>query len=302
MKSNRIKGKGKSFKLLFFAAAAFLLLFYAFLIVSEKGGRGFFGFNRQVERVIELKLSSDDLILLNRRETTMWIRVRWIETDKKSSRVKIRPLPGSGMDFQLDIFDTVYNLYELSKSRKAAYNFFKQADSWNLRRSTPLVVQLKINAVPVGTYLMEEYYYEQLRDDQGEYFIRLNTDTHRLRKMRYEVENGRTETLQKYFNKQELAAYFVFFSLFSPDSPPAFHHLVFRFDAVEKKYHPYLTMSSIISGLDEKGTVFEKPSKAIRDSFKQLDRKNVENLLRKSRRTPYASLVGTVLTDIQTGT
>jgi hypothetical protein len=163
------------------------------------------------------------------------------------------------------------------------------------------MVQLKINAVPVGTYLMEEVIYEQLREDTGEYFIRLNTDTHRLRKMRYEVENGRTGTLKKYFDIKELASYFVFFSLFNPDSPPGFHHLVFRFDPVLKKYHPYLTIGSIFAALDEKGDIFEKPSGAKKDFYKKLNKQNVANLLKKSRRSPYASLVATVLSDVKNG-
>lgn len=289
----------KSKKILAFAAL--LLLFYVFLIVTQKEGRGIFGFQKEVDRVIELKLSPDDLIVLNRRETTLWTSVRWLETHNKSLRVKIRPHPGSGLDFQLDIYNTVYNLFELSKSRKAAYNFFQEADSWKLQRSSPHKIQLKINAVPVGIYLMEEVIYEQLRDDKGEYFIHLDTDTHRMRKIRYEVETGYTGTLQHYFKKKELAAYFVFFSLFSPDSPPRLDHLWFRYDSITKKYHPYLTIGSVFEGLDEKGNIFEKPARAKKDFYKKLNKKNAANLLKKSHRSPYVSLVKAVLSEGDSG-
>ena len=292
-------GKIKQLKLILIVAAVGLLLLYIFLIVNKKYNRTLFEINQEAKRLFELKLSPDDLISLSNRMNTQWINVKLIETDKKSYRIKIRPRLDSVVDFQLNIDETVYNLYKLNNQRKSVYDFFKRADAWQLQRSSPKAVQLKFNAVPIGAYLMEEIIYEQVRDDGGNYYVRLNTDTHRLRKVRYEVENGYTGTLKKFFNKKKLAAYFVFFSLFNPDVLLHFDHLVFRFDAKKRKYQPYLTMESILSGLEEQGKTFQDPPKNKEDFFKPLSNKNMKNLMRKSRHTQYARIIDTVLADIQ---
>jgi hypothetical protein len=290
--------KIKQLKLILIVAAVGLLLLYLFLIVNKKYNKNLFGINQEIERLIELKLSPDDLISLNNRMSTgsQWINVTWIETDKKNYRIKIRPLRDSVMDFQLNIDETIYNLYKLNNERKSIYDLFRRADTWQLQRSSPLVVQLKMNAVLIGIYLLEEIIYEQERDDRGNYFVRFNTDTLRLRKIRYEIENGYKGTLKKFFDRKELTAYFVFFSLFCPDTLLPFDHLVFRFDAKKEIYKPYLTMESILSSLEKQGKTFQKPSKNDGDFFKRLNKKNIESLITKSRHTPYARIVDTVLT------
>lgn len=295
--------KIKQLKLILIVAVVGILLLYLFLIVNKKYNRNMFGINQEVQRLIELKLSPDDLISLDSRMSTdnQWINVTWIETDKKNYRVKIRPLYDSVMDFQLNIDDSVYNLYKLNNERTSIYDLFRRADTWQLQRSSPLVVQLKMNAVLIGIYLMEELIYEQVRDDEGNYFIRFNTDTHRLRKIRFELENGYKGTLKKFFDRKKLTAYFVFFNLFCPDTLLSFDHLVFRFDTKTGKYKPYLTMESILSSLEKQGKAFQKSLNNNRDFFKRLNKKNIESLIRKSRHTPYARIIDTVLTlkDIQ---
>jgi hypothetical protein len=301
MKMKALMGKIKEFKFILMVAAVGLLVLYLFLIVNKKYNKNLFGINQEIKRLIELKLSPDDLISLNNRTSTstQWINVKLIETDRKSYRVKIRPLFDSVVDFQLNIAETIYNLYKLNNERKPVYDVFKRADAWQLQRSSPLVVQLKFNAVPIGIYLMEETIYEQVRDNNGNYFVRLSTDTHRLRKMRYEVKNGYTRTLKKFFDKKKLAAYFVFFSLFNSDSLLPFDHMVFRFDEKKEKYQPYLTMESILSGLKEQGKIFQNPPKHNKDFFEQLNKNNLESLIRKSRHTPYARIIDIVLADTQ---
>lgn len=285
------------------AAALFIFLLYIFLIVSEKTERGIFGFNNAADRHIELKLSSDDLISLNDRAYTEWISVKLIESGKKNYRIKIRPLLNSVMDFQLNADETVYNLFKLSDRREPVYALFKQAGAWELPHSSPVPVRLKINAVLIGTYLMEEAVYEQLRDENDNFFIRLRTDTLRMRKLRYEVEHGYNDTLEKYFDKKEAAAYLVFFSLFSsgtPGSPLRLDRLVFRFDAGSKKFHPYLTLESILSGIDEEEELISSKitSSSKGDPPILFSRENIETLIKKSRKTPYAHLIDAVFKGI----
>ena len=202
------------------------------------------------------------------------------------------------MDFQVSVDETVYNLFKLTKHREPYYKLFKQADIHEVQRSSPLQVQLKINAVLIGTYLMEELVYEQLRDDKGNFFVRLNTDTYRLRRLRYEVENGHTELLKRYFNRKELARSLVFFSLFpqvTPDSPIPLERLVLRYEAREEKFRPYLMLDSILPVPDneEEEPSFEMPS--VKKKFK---RKEIDSLVKRTRNTPYARFVDAVLTGI----
>ncbi len=299
--SKRIKA-GKPF-FIAVVAAFFIFLLYIFLIVSQKTDRGIFGFNKAGERLIELKLSSDDLISLNDRGYTQWINVKLIESGKKSYRIKIRPLPNSVMDFQLNVDETVYNLFKLSDRREPVYTLFKQAGAWELRNTSPVPVRLKINAVLIGTYLMEEAVYEQLRDESDNFFIRLRTDTLRMRKVRYETEHGHNDTLEKYFDKKEVAAYMVFFSLFSsgtPGSPLPLDRLVFRFDAGSKTFQPYLTLESILFGKDE-GEELISPGITSREEGDPpilFSRENIETLIKRSRKTEYARLVDAVFKGI----
>ncbi|MCP5107667.1 MAG: hypothetical protein GY950_30040 [bacterium] len=294
------KGKLKQLKLTFVVVTALFLLLSLFLTVSEKYRESVFGIGGGVKQQIQLKLSPDDLILLNNRGTKQWINVNLIESNKKKIRIKIKPLGGSGMDFQLKIVETVYNLYKLDKERTPVYKLFKQARDWQLQCTSPLQSQLKINGVFIGNYLMEEFIYEQLRDDRDNYFIRLQTDSHRMRKIQYEVENGHTETLKKHFHMTELATYFMFFSLFRPaeDSPPDFGRLVFRFEPRNKKYRSYLTMESIISCLEQPGktVTFRKPAKREITLLKQLDKTKAERLADECRGTRFAALIAAVLT------
>jgi hypothetical protein len=281
------------------AAAAFLiLLLYIFLVVNEKTGRPVFGFHGTDNRLIELKLSPDDLIALNNRENTQWVTVRLIESEMKSFRIKIRPLLHSVMDFQLNVDGTVYNLFKLTKHREPYYELFKQADIHEVQQSSPLQVQLKINAVLIGTYLMEELVYEQLRDDKGNFYVRLNTDTYRLRKVRYEVENGYTGLMNRYFKRKELARCLVFFSLFphgTPGSPLPLERLVFRFEAHEEKFRPYLMLESILPVPDN---AEEEPSFEIPSEKKKFKGKDIDALVRRTRNTPYARFVDAALTGI----
>lgn len=276
--------------------ATLLLIFSVLLILTLKSSKTTRrkGGIQDLGSLIQLKLSADDLILLNNRDYQLWISVDWLESQRREYRIKIRNRENSAADFQLDIEEHVFDLFKLDKERRDLYDFYKMADNWNLQRSSPLQIQLKINGVFIGKYLMEENVYEQVRDEQGSYFIRLGTDTHWLRKMYSELENGVSETLTAYFDIDRMAAGFVFFSLFGPEDPG---RLVFRFDRRVKKFRPYITMESIISGLERAGKSFREPSGRDKDIFKRLNQESIESLIEKSSRvrSPYAWLMKAVL-------
>jgi hypothetical protein len=288
--------KKKQYKFTLMVGATLLLIFSVLLIVTFKSNKTTRrkGGIHDLNPLIQLKLSADDLMLLNNRDYPLWINVDWLESHRREYRIKIRNRENSAADFQLNIEEHVFNLFKSDKERRALYDFYKKADNWNLQRSSPLQIQLKINGVFIGKYLMEEKVYEQVRDEQDSYFIRLSTDTLRLRKMYSEVENGVTDTLTTSFDINRMAACFVFFSLFGPDDPG---RLVFRFDPQTKIFRPYITMESIISGLEQTGKSFREPSGKDKDFFKRLNQESIESFMEKSSRMrmPYARLITAVL-------
>lgn len=288
--------KKKQYKFTLMVGTTLLLIFSVLLILTLKSSKTTRrkGGIQDLGPLIQLKLSADDLILLNNRDYQLWISVDWLESQRREYRIKIRNRENSAADFQLDIEEHVFDLFKLDKERRDLYDFYKMADNWNLQRSSPLQIQLKINGVFIGKYLMEENVYEQVRDEQGSYFIRLSTDIHWLRKMYSELENGVSEILTAYFDIDRMAAGFVFFSLFGPEDPG---RLVFRFDRRVKKFRPYITMESIISGLERAGKSFREPSGRDKDIFKRLNQESIESLIEKSSRvrSPYAWLMTAVL-------
>ena len=248
------KHKKKQFPFPLLVGCTFLVVFFFFLVVNRECGLTPSGDDKKgIRRLapdIQLKLSADDLILLNRPGYLQWINVDLIESYNKEYRVKIMRLEKSAADFQLNIDGHVFYLFKMNKKRKELYAIFKKAVAAELERSTPVQVQLKINGVFLGNYLLEEKIYEQVRDERGSYFIRWNTDTLRLRKIRYEVANGYTGTLSADFDTPRLAAVFIFFSRLEAGNPFDFGRLVFRFHPRDRKYRPYLTVESLIYGLE----------------------------------------------------
>jgi hypothetical protein len=288
--------KKKQYKFTLMVGGTLLLIFSVLLILTLKSSKTIRrkGGIQDLDPLIQLKLSADDLMLLNNRDYPLWVNVDWLESRHREYRIRIRNRENSAADFQLDIEEHVFNVFKFDKERRGLYDFYKMADNWNLQRSSPLQIQLKINGVFIGKYLMEEKVYEQVRDEQGRYFIRLGTDTLWLRKMYSELENGVNETLTAYFDIDRMAVGFVFFSLFGLEGPG---RLVFRFDPRVKKFRPYITLESIISGLERAGKSFREPSGRDKDIFKRLNQKSIESLLEKSSRTrsPYARLITVVL-------
>ncbi len=301
MKLSAVSRKLKHYRYPLLLTGLLAVVTFAFLVLPEK--LHLLDFEPGTRRTVELKLSPDELRLLNNRGNhQVWASVKMVGSGQKSYRLKIRPRRDSVMDFQVNIGETVYNLFKLDKERKPLYKLFKQADNWNLPHSAPTRLRLNINGVFIGNYLMEPYTYEQVRDDGDRYFIRLNTDTHLLRRLRYEIENGLKRTLEKTFDKKELAAYLVFFSLFRPGNPPDPNFMVFQYEPELKRFRPYVTMDGIISSLWKggKGKKKSAPKQKFPKSFyRGLNRRNIDNLLEKSGQLSYPRLVSTVLTEIR---
>ena len=284
------------------------LLFFLFFssVLFRFGGRfdnNPFKLRKEIKNILELKFSSTDLVTLGQADVLdRWINVRLIEKDKKSyaHRVKIKPAAEFTFDFKLNLHGTIYNLHRIGSGGKDIYDFFKTAGAWGLESSSPQLIQLKINNVLVGIYMMEENFYDQVRDEKGGYFIRLNSNTLLLKRILYQVRQSQKENtgpnlLFKYFHTGKLAAYMVFFSLFCYNEALDFDRLVFRYDPEIKKFVPFLTMESIILSLQEQNKTFKIHPKDNPVFFNRLNNENIKSLLSRVHHYKYGALAKVVL-------
>jgi hypothetical protein len=287
-------------KLLYIILGVFICALCLFFLLFGRFEANPFKLKSEIQNVIQLKLSRKDLASLpHTAQPGQWINVQLIDSSKRKSRIKMKQMSKNSMDFKLDINGTLYNLYKIGQEGKAIYDFFSTADKWGLETSSPQLLQLKMNNVLIGIYVIEEHIHEQIRDSNGEYFIQLSSDTRLLKKILHQVQLGRGELLTRYFDRSKLASYLVFFSLFSYNEVLDFDRLVFRYDAKEEKFVPYLTMESVILSLQEQDKEFKPLLKEDVDSFKRLKRENIANLLSRARHYNYSSLMNIVLGELQ---
>lgn len=290
----------KSQKILYTTLIVVIIVTSVFLLVVGKFDTNPFKLYREIKSVLELKLSPRDLVtLLSPEEMPGWLNVDILsgDVDLQVRTIKIRRASPDNLNLKLNIGGTIYNLNKTGNKGKDIHSFFQKASGWGIQTSSPTLVQLKMNNVFVGIFMMEEHIYEQVRKPNGEYFIRLSTDIRLLNRIHYQVKTGKSKLLKKHFNTSRLASYFVFFSLFSQTRLLEIDRLVFRYDPVQKKYMPYLTMESIISSLNAHNTEFVVPANETSHQFRRLSINNIDNLLNRCRFSKYQKLIEMVLTE-----
>ena len=285
-------------KLIYIILGVFLLCASIFLYVAEKYEINPLSIERAVTNSLYFKFSSEDIMALKNSVTTdKWISVKLIENPQIIHSVKLKPNPISILDFQLNIKGTVYNLFQYAKSRKYIFKFFQTAKNWDIDSTSPQLVKMKINEIILGIYIMEKKIYEKIRDNKGNYFISLGSNTERMRTLLYLLPIEREKILTKYFNKKELAAYFVFFSLFSYDEILYFDQLIFRYDAKMKKFQPFLTLESVLLSLNVQNKKFKMHLEDKKNFFKNINEENINNLLKRAHHYKYEDLIRMVLQD-----
>ncbi len=286
-------------KLLYLILAVFIVIAVLFLIFIGRFDSNPLKLQQEIRNTIELKLSANDLVeLFNAGAAEKWCNVGLIQKNRAVSPIKIRHVTEYSFDFELNIDGIRYNLYSLGSAGKALYNFFKTASYWGLESSVPQLVQLKINNVLIGIYIIEERIYEQIREENGQYFLRLGNDVLLLHRILYQVQSRTSEPLillERYFDTQKLASYIVFFSLFCYDDVLDLDRLTFRYDPIIKKFVPYLTMESVILSFQEQGKRF-KPFPADHSFYNnRLTHRNITALLSRANAYKYGPLIIKVL-------
>lgn len=272
----------------------FILITLAVLEFSGQLEQNPIKLKTEIEKTVQLKLSSNDLVILES-DTGLtpahWVNVQLIGKGKQVSRIKIKSTRPYASNFELEMGGKRYILYRVGELGPEISTFFNTAHNWGLERSAPELVRLKINNVHIGIYIMEPRLYQQLRDAQGQYFIRLNSDIRFLKRILYQVETGKRNLLDKHFDTRKMAAYLVFFSLFSYEKPLDFQRLVFRFDPANQQFVPYLTLGSVVMSLNEQNFTFKPHPEENSVYFQSLNEDNARALLTRAREYRYGQLV-----------
>lgn len=290
-------------RFLYLILVVFVIISGLFLLFIGRFDTNPFKLRQEIRSIVDLKLSSSDLLaLFSEGSLDLWVDVRLIERDGDEYPIKIKRSLEYSFDFLINIDRTLYNLHRVGPEGKAMYDFFSHAPQWGLETTSPQLVQLKINNVFIGSYVMEEHIHEQIRDEKGAYFVRLGSDIILLRRIMQEVRfqlklaNPDTRLLDRWFDTRKMAAYFVFFSLFSYDRVLDFDRLMFRYDPVIKKFIPYLTLESVILSLNEQGRSFKPPPLDDSGFSRRLNRRNIDALLQRAAFYKYDALLKRVLT------
>jgi hypothetical protein len=294
-------------RFLYFILVMFVVISSLFLVFIGRFDTNPIKLQQQVRNTIDLKFSSTDLVaLFNNEDLEMWVDVQLIERDRGTYSIKIKREAQYAFDFKINIDNKLYNLHRVGQQGKAIYDFFKTAAHWDLDTTSPELVQLKINNVFIGIYVMEEHIYQQVRDEKGGYFIRLDSDVILLKRILQQVRGqeipdtltqpAKRNLLERYFDTPKLAAYIVFFSLFRYDDVLDFNRLMFRYDPQSKKFLPYLTLESVITSLSEKNLSFKLLPEDNPGFYRRLNRQNIDALLARAPYYQYGALVRTVLT------
>jgi hypothetical protein len=291
-----ILGPPQNRKLTMLALIASIAAAAIFFVLAARFNQSPFLLQKPISRTIPLKLSPDDLLALNQNmNTNVWIGVKWVEAKGQQRKIKLRHLKDSVFDFQMLVGDTIFNLFEFNRQREQLYDLFLKAGTWGIETLPVQLVQLTINEVQVGIYLMEEYVYRQIRDQRGDYYISLGTDSRWMREFHYRVQFNETTMLRRYFELVPLARHLVFFSFFSYRQPLDYRPLLLRYDADLKKFRPVLTITSVVEGLQERNLEFDIRVLNNWNRYSSLTRRIIEDLLQRAGEYRYPRLLKIVL-------
>ena len=289
----------KNKKLTAVTLVSFLLISAVFLYFAETYEKNPLISDQNIDNILDFKLSKDDLVALSgTHDKDNWINVGLIESQQHIHPVKIKHKIGSTSDFQLYSDGQIYNLFRFEKSRKPIHSLFKQARTWGLGCTHPQLVQLRMNEILVGVYIMEMKVYGKIRDDRGNHFLRLNSNSEELKSCLYLVtqEGIGDRIVSQYFDWQQMAAAFIYFGLFCYNDILDFDLLWLQYRSDKKKYVPFLSIESVISTLETQNKTFKPPPPGEGDAASGLSEKNITDLLNRAHFYKYEDLIKIVLT------
>jgi len=266
---------------------------FAYLIGPD---RNIFALQLAYPETLPLRLSPADLKTLNDDRTGTWVRAELAARRSVPAPVKIRSrYMKSGLDFQIDLDGYVYHLFQLNKKRRPIHDCYQRLADPGFLVSSNRTVRLEINEVLIGIYVVERKIYEQLREEDGSYDLRIGDDTHFLRKLRLDMALGRRELLEKSFDLESLVNFIVFLHRLGFEPGHDLSRLIIHYNPRRERFVPLLTFESLLSGTDIESRScqfleeFEwDPQTAPRDG-------ELEEIIRIFRDTEYSDLIGQVV-------
>ena len=144
---------------------------------------------------------------------------------------------------------------------------------------------------------MEKKIYEKILDNRGNYFISLGSNTEKINSVIHLITRVNNNLADKYFNRLKLAAYFIYFSLFSYNEVLEFDRMLFLYSSKTKRFHPFLTLDSVLASLFEQDIGFKLHIGEAENFFTKPTAENIYNLLSRADRYKYEELIKIALTD-----
>lgn len=288
---------GKTRRIIFLSCFGFVALVSALIIIlTASGSRRKPVRNQKIDIYLQLKLSPKDIRgFWGSIHSPQWVNVTAMESREKVYRAKLGHLKGSSTDLRVEVNDVIYNLFLLDDKRADIYNFFKLAGLWGIESSPTRVVEIKINGVVIGNYIMERQLYELIRERDHSFLISLGANTYRLRKILYFARNGDFSLLEKYFDLDRLASYLVYFSLYSLTEPLDFGRMVFKYTPPRNMFFPYITFNSVLNALEQDGKEFKNLDEYNFLAYRGLEHKNIKHLLDQTTNDKYRYLIKFVM-------
>lgn len=268
-------------------------LVFAFLVGPD---RNIFALQMAYPEALSLRLSPTELQTLNDSRAGEWVRAELVDRAEIPIPVQIRSLYRRyGLDFQVELGGYVYHLFQLNDERRPVYNGYRRLEDPGFRVALTRPLRLEINQVMIGIYVAEAKIYDQVRNPEGEYGLRIGSDTHFMRRLRADLAFGRGELLETSFDLESLSRFMIFLYRIGFRPQHDFGRLVIRFDPRRERFIPLLTLESLLSFTDD-----EESSFAFLENF-QWDPRTAprdgegEDLLIAFQGTEYFDLISRVI-------
>ncbi|WDV44258.1 CotH kinase family protein [Clostridiaceae bacterium M8S5] len=257
-----------------------VLLCLIFVLIELKSYRKYqFASSQYSENSeINLKISSDDLIALNNKDSNKFFRSVKMLKDNEYINIEIRCSENKNSPFELKIDDDIYKLYELNPENINKYSLIQIAKHFDLEASSIEVKDLCFNEVSMGTFLVEKKVYELVRRDDTGYFVSLDSETEFIRNLRYMLKNELPNALDK-IDEEKLARYTIIGQLHN--NKYDFDNLYFLYNGITEKIEPYACMDMPDSKIKESERLYSQLSSSyiFKQFLNKLDDKLIDNII-----------------------
>ena len=189
--------------------------------------------------ILNVKLSSDDIKALY--QSSDWITTQMLKGIKEYN-IDIKTGEDIDEGYQLRIDNEVYYLYKKDDGIIEKKIFLDVIKSYGIEGTSPELIKLSFNEVDMGEYILEKKIVEQVRDNDKNYFMSLESDSSLIREIKYYIDSQFINAID-YFDKDKLAKYMAIYKLIAQKNEASLNQLKFKYDNKTNNLIPYVTIN-----------------------------------------------------------